>query len=105
MAVSVRKAKADIRYRKEPTAVKFVPYSYHVTGQIVSTVANEYLITFRVPGRSHECASDWEHINWRRDLNQLFKTVGNEHVKFWVHLHHHRTSILKVSLPRSSPAS
>ncbi|WP_175983005.1 conjugal transfer protein TraB [Caballeronia zhejiangensis] len=91
MAVSVRRAKANNGYRKEPTAVKFVPYSYHVTDHIVSTVANEYLMTFRVRGRSHECASDWEHITWRRDLNQLFKTVGNEHVKFWVHLHHHRT--------------
>ncbi len=91
MTVSVRRARADNGYRKEPTAVKFLPYSYHVTDQIVSTIANEYLMTFRVRGRSHECASDWEHINWRRDLNQLFKTVGNEHVKFWVHLHHHQT--------------
>lgn len=91
MAVSVRKAKTERDYRKEPSAVKFLPYSYHVTDQIISTVTNEYLMTFRVRGRSHECASDWEHINWRRDLNQLFKTVGNEHVRFWVHLHHHRT--------------
>ena len=91
MAVSLRKAKADNGYRKEPSAVKYLPYSYHVTDHIVSTVANEYLMTFRVRGRSHECASEWELINWRRDLNQLWKTVGNEHVKFWTHLHHHST--------------
>ena len=71
--------------------MKYLPYSYHVTDHIVSTVANEYLMTFRVRGRSHECASEWELINWRRDLNQLWKTVGNEHVKFWTHLHHHST--------------
>ncbi|SAL78519.1 type IV secretion/conjugal transfer ATPase [Caballeronia terrestris] len=97
MAISVRHATADTGYRKEPSAVKFLPYSYHVTDHIVSTVTNEYLITFRVRGRSHESASDWEHINWRRDLNQLFKTVGNEHVKFWVHLHHHQTDRYPVS--------
>lgn len=71
--------------------MKYLPYSYHVTDTIVSTVGNEYLITFRVRGRSHECASEWELINWRRDLNQLWKTIGNEHVKFWTHLHHHST--------------
>ncbi|MDR5826344.1 conjugal transfer protein TraB [Caballeronia sp. LP006] len=91
MAVSMRRLQADAGYRKEPSAVKFLPYSYHVTDSIVSTVSNEYLMTFRIRGRSHECASDAEHINWRRDLNQLFKTVGNEHVRFWTHLHHHQT--------------
>jgi type IV secretion system protein VirB4 len=91
MAVSMRRLQADAGYRKEPSAVKFLPYSYHVTDSIVSTVSNEYLMTFRIRGRSHECASDAEHINWRRDLNQLLKTVGNEHVRFWTHLHHHRT--------------
>ncbi|WP_244832060.1 conjugal transfer protein TraB [Caballeronia sp. TF1N1] len=91
MAVFMRRLQADAGYRKEPSAVKFLPYSYHVTDSILSTVSNEYLMTFRIRGRSHECASDAEHINWRRDLNQLFKTVGNEHVRFWTHLHHHQT--------------
>lgn len=91
MTVSMRRLQADAGYRKEPSAVKFVPYSYHVTDSIVSAVSNEYLMTFRIRGRSHECASDAEHINWRRDLNQLFKTVGNEHVRFWTHLHHHQS--------------
>lgn len=91
MAVSVRNAKAENGYRKEPSAIKYLPYSYHVTDSIVSTIANEYMISFRVRGRSHECASEYELINWRRDLNQVIKTVGTEHVKFWTHLHHHQT--------------
>lgn len=91
MAVSLRNLKTNSAFRKEPTAIKYVPYSYHITNAIVSTIANEYLITYRVRGRSHACASEWGMINWRRDLNQVFKTIGNEHVKFWIHLHHHKT--------------
>lgn len=91
MALTLREVTAGHRYRKEPSAVKFVPYSYHVTDAIVSTVANEYAMAFRIRGRSHECASESDLLNWRRDLNQLWKTIGNEHVRFWTHLHHHET--------------
>lgn len=51
MAVFMRRLQADAGYRKEPSAVKFLPYSYHVTDSILSTVSNEYLMTFRIRGR------------------------------------------------------
>jgi len=92
MAVRARKLKSDEiqRFRKEPSWIKYLPYSYHVTAHIISTITGEYLIMFRVPGRTHDCASNAEMLNWHHDLNELLKAIGNEHVKLWTHLHHRK---------------
>lgn len=49
-----------------------------------------YLTVFKLRGRTHDCASDAELLQWHRDLNQLLKSIGSEHVKLWQHMHHHR---------------
>lgn len=75
-------------YKKEPSSLKYIPYSYHVTPHVISTVNGEYLSIFKIRGRTHDCASDAELIKWHADLNQLLKGIGSEHVKLWTHLHH-----------------
>ncbi|MCC4593965.1 hypothetical protein LL974_22820, partial [Xanthomonas campestris pv. cannae] len=92
MAVEARDIKNDkaLKFRKEPSAAKYIPYSYHVTDHVISTAAGEYLSVFKVRGRTHSCASNADLVNWHRDLNQMLKSIGNEHVKFWTHLHHRR---------------
>lgn len=75
-------------FRHEPSITRYIPYSYHVTDNIISTVDGQYLAIFKLRGRTHDCASDIELLNWHKDLNQLIKSIGNEHVQFWTHLHH-----------------
>ena len=89
MVVVAREIKRDRinAYRDEPTAEKYIPYSYHVTEHIISTVSGEYLSVYKIKGRTHECASNADLVNWHRDLNQLLKSIGNEHVTLWQHTH------------------
>ncbi|EPN9162942.1 VirB4 family type IV secretion/conjugal transfer ATPase [Escherichia coli] len=75
-------------FKKEPGLLKYLPYSYHVTPHIISTVNGEYLSVFRLRGRTHDCASNAELVKWHADLNYMLKAIGNERVKLWTHLHH-----------------
>lgn len=89
MPVAIRNISKTKSFTKEPSFVKYVPYSQHLTETIISTIGGEYLTVFRVPGRTHQSAHDDTLRNWVLDLNHVTKQIGNEHVKFWSHLHHH----------------
>lgn len=89
MAVEIRDIAKTKTFTKEPSFVKNLPYSQHLTDTIISTVSGEYLTVFRVPGRTHQSAHDQTLRNWTLDLNHTVKQIGDEHVKFWTHLHHH----------------
>ncbi|BCZ85734.1 hypothetical protein PTKU64_94090 (plasmid) [Paraburkholderia terrae] len=91
MAVAIRNISKTKTFTKEPSFVKNIPYSQHLTDTIISTISGEYLIVFRVPGRTHQSAHDETLRSWVLDLNHVAKQIGNEHVKFWTHLHHHET--------------
>lgn len=89
MAVAIRNISKTKTFTKEPSFVKYIPYSQHLTDTIISTVGKEYLIVFRLQGRTHQSAHDDSLRSWVLDLNHVAKQIGNEHVKFWTHLHHH----------------
>ncbi len=90
MAVAIRNISRTKTFTKEPSFVKNIPYSQHLTDTIISTISGEYLVVFRVPGRTHQSAHDETLRSWVLDLNHVAKQIGNEHVKFWTHLHHHK---------------
>lgn len=79
---------SPLDFKKEPGMLKYIPYSYHVTPHIISTVNGEYLSVFRLRGRTHDCASNAELVKWHADLNYMLKAVGNERIKIWTHTHH-----------------
>jgi len=89
MAVTARNSKDLTSFKKESATSKHLPYSYHVNDHIISTINGDYLTTFKIRGRTHGTASDAELIRWHTDLNQVLRSVGTEHVKFWTHEHHH----------------
>lgn len=89
MAVIARDIASTKKYRKEPSWVRYLPYSYHVTDHVISTINGEYVTVFKVAGRTHETASNAELLDWHRDLNQLIKSIGDEHVQVWTHQYHH----------------
>lgn len=90
MGVEAREVRKTMGFRKEPAAKTYIPYSYHLTDTVISTTTGSYLKIYRLRGRPHDCASDRDLVFWLRDLNQLIKSIGTEHVKIWTHLHHHQ---------------
>lgn len=88
MGAEAKNIKAALNFRKEPSFMKYIPYSYHVTDSVISTTNGDYLTIYKLSGRSHDCASAAELLKWHEDLNQMLKSVGSENVKFWTHMHH-----------------
>ena len=90
MGAEAKNIQDALSFKKEPSFMKYIPYSYHVTDTVISTTNGDYLTIYKLSGRTHDCASDAELLKWHEDLNQLLKSVGSENVKFWTHLHHRR---------------
>lgn len=76
---------------KEIPVAEFLPYSTHVTPSIIATKAGDLLSVWKIGGRSHSSASDEERESWLRDLNNMVKGIGSEHVSFWTHLIRRKT--------------
>lgn len=86
------KAKEELKvYKSEPSQKNFIPFISHLTDYIVSTKDGTYLTTFKIFGRTHECASENDLYNWLRHINQTFKSNCSSHYTLYVHLHRHKT--------------
>lgn len=88
-------------YREESTIADFIPYSYHVTDNIVSTTSGEYLTVWKVLGRTHDCASQEDVQIWHAELNNLIRAVASEKVGFWTHEHHYPVAMYPKAEYRS----
>ena len=78
-------------FRKERAAEqRYLPYCWHLTDRIISLNNGDLLTCFKIEGRTHECASDRELINWNRDLNNLVKSFANDNIELWSHEYHHQ---------------
>jgi type IV secretion system protein VirB4 len=62
-----------------------LPYSHHVTRDVIATKDGNYLSVFKLGGRMHESASDQELIQWLEQLNQLVSGIAGNQVAFWSH--------------------
>ncbi|CAB3802644.1 Type IV secretion system protein virB4 [Paraburkholderia ultramafica] len=69
---------------------EFIPFSHHVTPYIVATSSADYLTTWKLTGRSHECADIRDVFQWVRDLNNFIRGVGTADISFWTHIHRRR---------------
>ena len=89
---------ADVmKFRKEPAATRYLPYSYHVTDEIISTVNGEYVVMFKLRGRAHETAPDSDLVRWVLDFNHLIRTIGDERIRIWTHEHRRQASEFEQS--------
>lgn len=78
-------------FRKERAAEqRYLPYCWHLTDHIISLNNGDLLACFKVEGRTHECASDRELVNWHRDLNNLVKSFASDNIELWSHEYHHQ---------------
>jgi len=72
--------------RRERAAAVHIPYSCHVSAQVVKTSCGDYLQVFRLGGASFESADDEQLNNWHMRLNVLWRNLANANVAVWTHL-------------------
>ena len=65
---------------------QYLPYSHHVTENIISTKGAEYLSVWKVGGRSHQSASEDDVFTWVRELNNTLRGVASANLSIWSHV-------------------
>jgi type IV secretion system protein VirB4 len=75
-----------------------IPYTAHVSAEIVATKAGELLQTFRLSGASFESADDETLNNWHERLNVTWRNIASPNVALWSHVVRRRSN---ARLPRS----
>jgi type IV secretion system protein VirB4 len=71
---------------KEVDTSDFIPYSNHVTKDIIKLESGDYIKIFRLQGAAHESA-DIQDINiWHEQLNNFMRNIASPHVAVWSHV-------------------
>lgn len=78
------------RWLNETPASQYIPYSSHVTENIVSTKKAEYITVWKVTGRSHLSASQDDVSRWLHELNNTLRGFASPHIELWSHVVRHR---------------
>lgn len=73
-------------FRKDHASTKFLPFSYHLTDNIVSLKGYEYTTLIQVGGKSYQTKDASEIYRWIENLNTMSRTVANEHVEFYSYI-------------------
>jgi len=72
--------------RRERPAAQHVPYTAHVSEEVVKTQFGDYIQAFRLGGASFESADDEQLNAWHERLNVLWRNLASPHVALWTHL-------------------
>jgi len=60
--------------RRERPAAEHVPYTAHVSEEVVKTSSGDYIQAFRLGGASFESADDEQLNGWHERLNVLWRS-------------------------------
>lgn len=75
--------KYEAALKNEEATSSFIPYSNHVTQNVVKMVNGDYMNVIRVQGAAHESA-DARDINiWHEQLNNLMRNIASSKVALW----------------------
>lgn len=70
----------------EEVTTAFIPYSNHVTRNVIKLHTGDYLQVMRLQGAAHESA-DIEDINvWHDQLNGMLRNIASPNVALWSHV-------------------
>jgi type IV secretion system protein VirB4 len=86
MDTSVLSATRPIALRWERLAAEHVPYTAHVSEEVVKTSFGDYIQAFRLGGASFESADDEQLNAWHERLNVLWRNLASPHIALWTHL-------------------
>ncbi len=80
------KPKYAAALNNEVDASDFIPYSSHVTQDIIKLGSGDYIKILRLQGAAHESA-DIQDINiWHEQLNHFMRNIASPHVAVWSHV-------------------
>ncbi len=72
--------------KTEVEASSFVPYSNHVTENVVKLVNGDFLQVIKLEGAAHESADVEDVNNWHNQLNSLMRNIASPQVALWSHI-------------------
>ena len=72
--------------RRERAAAEHIPYTAHVSANVVKTSVGDYVQAFRLGGASFESADDEQLNTWHERLNVLWRNMASPNVALWSHL-------------------
>src|SRR5580658_2507333 len=81
------------RIRRERHTSIHVPYMAHVSENVISTRAGDYIQVFRLGGIGFETADDARLTTWDERLNVLWRNLASPHVALWTHVIRRRERI------------
>src|ERR1700734_1357719 len=84
------------RIRREAQLARHVPYLAHVSENIISTRAGDYLQVFRLGGVGFETADHAKLNTWHERLNVLWRNLASPHVALWTHVVRDREQIAEA---------
>jgi type IV secretion system protein VirB4 len=76
----------DVAARRDFPASRRIPYSAHLTPEIVSTKACDLVQVFRLAGASFESADDETLNNWHERLNVTLRNIASPNLALWSHI-------------------
>lgn len=72
--------------KKERELSEFIPYTSHVTENIIKTENDDYILTLRLQGAAHESADISQLNSWHEQLNGFLRNVASENIAIWSHI-------------------
>lgn len=82
---------ADQLTRERDTSA-FIPYSNHVSEEVIITTEGDYMRTWRVGGIPFETTDAEDIFRAKDQLNTLLRSIGSDHVAVWSHNIRRRTN-------------
>ena len=79
-------AKRDALVRREFLSSHQVPYTAHVSEQVIRTKWGDYVQVFKISGASFESADDEQLNNWHERLAIALRNVASPNVALWTHV-------------------
>ena len=75
-----------VALRRERVAAEHIPYTAHVSAEVVRSRSGDYLQAFRLGGASFESADDEQLNAWHERLNVLWRNLASPGLAVWTHL-------------------
>jgi type IV secretion system protein VirB4 len=72
--------------RRERQAAEHIPYTSHVSENVVRTGFGDYVLAFRLGGASFESADDEQLNSWHERLNVLWRNLATPSLALWAHV-------------------
>ena len=71
--------------KKEQPESIFIPYSSHVTENVIKTNTGDYVMTLRLQGAPHESADISDLNAWQDKLNGFLRNIASPTISVWTH--------------------